>query len=149
MLATRAGKPGRSLRALCSALGLVVVLASCSQSGDTEDYVPSLAGALQPDGGGALIDEATACSQLVDAETAERKQLGCPAATHAACPAYIRPAGGADCFSYDQSSLDGCVKAYQGFQSCVDFDRHPCLLVAVANCPDSGVGEAGAAGASN
>ncbi|HEX3774133.1 MAG TPA: hypothetical protein VHV51_06680, partial [Polyangiaceae bacterium] len=60
------------------------------------------------------------------------------------CPSYIRPAGGADCFLYDQASLDGCTALYQSLTTCDEFDQRPCLLIAVSQC--GGTGEGGAGG---
>jgi hypothetical protein len=122
----------------------LVVAASCSKQKDTQDYVPSQRGAIQPDAGGALVDEATACQTLTTAEANARKDLSCPAVART-CPDYIRPAGGADCFQYEQVSLDGCVDLFGSFTTCEDFARHPCLISAVSKC-DSAGGEAGAGG---
>ncbi len=123
----------------------LVVAASCSKQKDTQDYVPSQRGAIQPDAGGQLRDEVTACETLTTAEASARKDLGCPAVARS-CPDYIRPAGGADCFQYEQASLDGCVELFRSFTSCEDFALHPCLVSAVSKC-DSVGGEAGAGGA--
>jgi hypothetical protein len=101
---------------------------------------------VQPDGGGKLIDELSACSGLVQAERDARTRLGCDAVKRE-CPAAIRPAGGPACYDYDQASLDGCVVLYESFTSCAQFDQEPCLLGAVSRCDvvDSGAGEAGGA----
>jgi hypothetical protein len=134
---------------LCVSLLTGVLAASCTSTHDTADVVPSPPGAFQPDGGGKTLDEATACSQLTAAESTARSALGCDAAKHT-CPDYIRPAGGADCFVYDQASVDGCATLYNSFTSCDDFDSRPCLLTAESNCdqraPDSGVASDGGGG---
>jgi hypothetical protein len=132
---------------LCASLLTAVLAASCTSSPDTADVVPSLPGAFQPDAGGKTVDEATACSKLTEAESSARAALGCDAVTHT-CPDYVRPAGGADCFVYDQGSLDGCTTLYNSFVSCDQFDSRPCLLTAVSNCDqtDSGAANGGAGG---
>jgi hypothetical protein len=134
---------------LCASLLTAVVAASCTATHDTADVVPPLPGAFQPDAGGKLIDEATACAELVKAETTARTALGCDAAKHD-CTSYVRPAGGADCFLYDNASLDGCAALYDSFTSCAEFDQRPCLLTAESNCDSSaGVGAGGAGGQSS
>lgn len=132
---------------LCASLLTVVLAVSCSSTHDTADVIPSSRGAVQPDGGGKLIDEARACSGLVKAESDARARLGCDAVKRD-CPAAIRPAGGADCYEYDEASLDGCAALYASFTSCVQFDQEPCLLRAVSKCDtvDSGMTDAGGAG---
>jgi hypothetical protein len=127
------------------ALGLAL---SCSKANDTQDYVPSQRGAVQPDAGGAQISEDAACAELEQAEADARADLGC-AALEAVCPSYIRPAGSTGCFAYSQTSVDGCKALYQSFTGCEEFDLHPCLITAI---PDSGCGtpvpgEGGAGGA--
>src|SRR5450432_2927800 len=136
---------------LCLSLLALAASASCSSTHDNGDFVPSQPGALQPDGGGALLKETTACAELDQAENDARKALGCEPAPHQ-CPDYIRPAGGADCFEYDKTSIDACRASYQSFASCDQFDGHPCLITAVSKCAGAGggggtgVAEGGAAG---
>lgn len=134
---------------LCVSLLTAVLAASCTSTHDTADVIPPLPGAFQPDGGGALIDEAAACAQMTDAESKARAALGCDKMKRD-CPAYIRPAGGADCFVYDQASVQGCVDLYDSFTSCDNFEQRPCLVTAKSNCdepgPDSGAAGASAAG---
>ena len=134
----------RRLRLLCLSGLVLAVAASCSKTEDTQAYVPSEQGAVQPDAGGVLLSEASACSALKAAESRARDALGCPALTRE-CPGYIRPAGGADCFQYSQDSVTGCESLYESFSACEDFDRHPCLIAAISNCdaPDAGEGGAG------
>ncbi len=136
----------RTVSCLCLCGFALVAAASCTKQKDTQDYVPSQRGAVQPDAGGTLVDEATACAALTSAESSARKDLHCPAAAHT-CPEYVRPAGGADCFQYEQASLDGCVDLFSSFTTCEDFALHPCLLSAVSKCDSTGGGEAGAGGA--
>ena len=134
----------RTVSWLCLCGVALVVAASCTSQKDTQDYVPSQRGAVQPDAGGKLVAETPACDALTGAEAKARKDLGCPALAHA-CPEYIRPAGGADCFQYDQASLDGCVDLFSSFISCEDFTLHPCIVSAVSKCDSAG--EVGAGGA--
>ena len=75
---------------LCASLLTVILAASCSSTHDTADVIPSTRGAVQPDGGGELIDEASACSGLVKAESDARIRLGCDAVKRE-CPTAIRP----------------------------------------------------------
>jgi len=140
-------KPARLPSLLCASLLTVILAASCSSTHDTADVIPSTRGAVQPDGGGKLIDEASACSGLLKAESDARSRLGCDAVKRE-CPAAIRPVGGPDCYGYDQASLDGCVALYESFTSCAQFDQEPCLLRAVSRCDtlDSGAGDAAGAG---
>lgn len=135
----------RSLCRTCPAvlLGLATAL-SCSSQKDSQAYVPSAPGAVQPDGGGRLVAEATACGQLKTAESSARQALGCEAVTRA-CPQSIRPAGGASCFQYDQLSIDACVTRYASFESCDDFVLHPCLISALSDCGAAAEGGAGGA----
>jgi hypothetical protein len=130
---------------LCASLLTAVVAASCTSTHDTADVVPSSPGAFQPDAGGKLVDEATACAALVKSESDARAALGCDAVKHE-CPSYIRPAGGEGCFLYDQASLDGCAALYQSFTSCDKFDQRTCLLTAESNCDSVDSGAAGAGG---
>jgi hypothetical protein len=129
---------------LCVSLVVAVLAASCTSTHDTADVVPPLPGAFQSDAGGKLIDEATACAELTQAESSARAALGCDAPMRD-CPAYIRPAGGAGCFLYDEASVAGCVDHFNSFGSCDAFDARPCLVTAVSRCDavDSGAGGAG------
>ncbi len=137
----------RVLRALCLGMLALAAAVSCTSVKDTESYVPSQPGAVQPDTTGKFVAEDSACSQLTKAEAKARSGLSCDAAKRT-CPDYIRPAGGEGCFEYDQGSIDACVKLYGTFESCDDFDAHPCLLTAKSSCTD-GDGEGGSGGASS
>jgi hypothetical protein len=137
----------RAARAVCLALVALAAAVSCTSAKDTEDFVPSQPGAVQPDSNGNLIDEATACSDLTKAESNARSMLGCAAAKHT-CPDYIRPVGGADCFKYDQGSVNGCVAKFAAFTDCDDFDQHPCIVTAIATsqCTTADTSEGGMGG---
>jgi hypothetical protein len=136
----------RAARAVCLVSLALLAAASCTSAKDTEDYVPSQPGAVQPEANGKLIDEATACSTLSKAESSARSMLGCDAAKRT-CPDYIRPAGGADClFEYDQGTVNACAKQLDTFTSCDDFDLHPCLVTAKSNCATDDTSEGGSGG---
>jgi hypothetical protein len=135
----------RLLRALCLSMFAVVAAASCTTAKDTESYVPSKVGVVQPEPNGQLVDEASACAQFTKAEAKARADLSCDAVKRT-CPAFIRPAGGEGCFQYDQGTINGCVKLFGTFTTCDDFDANPCVLSAKSSC-DQGAGEGGAAGA--
>ena len=122
----------RLFRTLSLSALVLAAFASCSKVKDTQDYVPSQRGAVQPDAGGKNLTEADACEQLVAAESAARKDLGCSAVTRT-CPGWIRPAGGG-CFEYSQASVEGCTDLYASFNGCEEFDLHPCLVSAVSQC---------------
>jgi hypothetical protein len=131
---------------LCASAVVAVLAASCTSTHDTADVVPSPPGAFQPDGGGSLVDEDTACAALTAAESAARMTLGCPAAKRV-CPDYIRPAGNDNCFMYDVASVSGCKDLYDSFTTCAEFDQRPCLLTAEASCDAGSTVPTGTAGA--
>ncbi|MEO6603092.1 MAG: hypothetical protein ABIQ16_24615 [Polyangiaceae bacterium] len=141
----------RAVNWVCLSCVLLVAAASCTSQKDTEADVPSGRGAVQPAASGPLLAEGVACTKLKSAESSARAQLSCPPVTRA-CPDYIRPAGGADCFQYSQGSLDGCADLYASFTTCADFDAHPCLVSAADKCdavpaPNSEGGAGGTGGA--
>ena len=137
----------RAISWVCLSSVFLVAAASCTSQKDSEPFVPSGRGAVQPEASGPLLAEGAACEQLTSAESSARAQLGCPAVTRT-CPDYVRPAGGADCFQFSQGSIDGCADLYASFTACADFDAHPCLLSAVDKCESSPepTGEGGAGG---
>ena len=128
------------------ALVLGALGASCSSTQDTADVIPPQGGAVQPDGGGKQVDEATACAALVKAEADARTKLGCDAVKRT-CPGFIRPAGGEGCFTYDQASITACGAIFDAFTSCDSFDAHPCLLTAEPTCGEA-MGAGGQGGTS-
>ncbi|MET0790641.1 MAG: hypothetical protein ABW061_03910 [Polyangiaceae bacterium] len=139
----------RAVSWVCLSCAALVAAASCTSQKDTQAFVPSGRGAVQPDAGGALLSEAAACAKLKAAESSARSTLGCPSLTRE-CPSYIRPAGGSDCFQYSQPSIDGCATLFASFTTCADFETHPCLISATDTCTfsDGGApGEGGAGGA--
>ncbi len=135
----------RAARAVCLAVLALAAAASCTSAKDTEGYVPSQPGAVQPKTNGQLIDEATACADLSKAETSARSMLSCPASKHT-CPDYIRPVGGADCFKYDEGSVSECAKLFGTFTDCDDFDEHPCIVTVQSPCTTDDSGEGGTGG---
>jgi hypothetical protein len=137
----------RMASSVCASLLAAVLAASCVSTHDTADVVPSPPGAFQPDAGGTALDEATACAELTEAESAARAALGCDPVLRK-CPDYIRPAGDDGCFLYDQASVDGCTTLYNSVMSCDAFDQRPCLLSAEScDAGSAGPGSGGAGGA--
>ena len=140
----------RLLRSLClSCPALLIALAvavSCSNQNDSEPFVPSQRGAVQPDAGGPLLIESEACLRLKGAEISARAALSCPTQSRV-CPGYIRPAGGNECFQYSEASINACATLYDTFTTCEEFTLHPCLVSAVPMCDTPVGGEGGAGGA--
>ena len=104
---------------------------ACTESRDTEPYVPARGGAFQPDGGGALIAEAEACERVAQAEDDARAALGCAPAQRADCPEYVRPPGAAACYRYDEATVDGCVAFYDSLLTCDELTTRRCIVAAV------------------
>lgn len=132
-------------------LGSLALAAACGRKLETYDDYPARQGAYQPAGNGQVTDEASACSALVAAIDAQRAALSCGADTgRTACPDLVRPAGGADCFDYDQGALDACVAYYAGLSACAQFDTSPCIVTAIAraSCGSGTGGSSGTGGAS-
>ncbi len=134
-----------------AAVGLACAAAqvACSDATDTNDVVPATAGAFQPKANGQRTDGAAACAAITAAEDARRSSLSCGSVQRPACPEYIRPAGGADCYEYDQGTVDACVEYYGGVQSCAAFASSPCVVTAypTASCNGGAGGSGGSAGA--
>jgi hypothetical protein len=129
---------------LCATVLAAIAGASCTSTNDTADVVPSLPGAVQPDAGGKSVDETTACAKVTGAESSARAALSCDPVVRT-CPNYIRPAGSAACFVYDEASVDGCVTLFNSFTSCAEFDQQPCLVTAEpCSDADSGASNGGA-----
>lgn len=131
----------------CCGLTLFV---SCTSSEDTEPFVPSLEGAKQPRGQGALLNEQDACARLLKSAQAAYKRLGCDAPTYPGCPQFIRPGGGSGCYEYFAESVAACEQAYGDAESCSRLA--PCLATAELNtglptCLHSGTGGTSAGGA--
>lgn len=143
---------GRSC--LLLTLAVLPCFASCSNSEDTEPFVPSSEGAKQPDGGGSLISEADACDRLRSAALEAYEDLRCTEPDYPDCPAFLRPGGASGCYEYREDSIQACEKAYQDATSCRTLA--PCIATAELNTEletcelvDDGMGGAGgAAGAS-
>lgn len=130
--------------------GGVCGLCGCEAAEDTEPFVASNPGAVQPEAGGDGISEAEACQQLLDARKEAREQHDCEA-ERLGCPELIRPLASDPCerYLYDEESLDACVDEISEYASCADFDRKPCLVTALvqedAVC-EAGSGSGGSAG---
>jgi hypothetical protein len=135
---------------LVSALVGLSLVPSCTKSEDTEPFVPAPEGAVQPEGGGALLTEAEACTRLLDAAAAARKRLGCGGPDLAECPGFLRPGGGSGCYEYSENSVESCEEAYDAALTCQTLS--PCIATAERNdalptCEIPGAGEGGAGGA--
>jgi hypothetical protein len=142
------------LRALWLGAFAIIAVAGCTSANDSESEVPAQPGAVQPETSGKPVAEDAACSQLTEAEAKARSGLKCDSVKRS-CPDYIRPAAGEGCFDYDQGSISACIKLFDSFGSCDDFDAHPCLVTAVpaSGCAGAdggaggGLGEGGSGGA--
>lgn len=132
------------------ALGLLLAgwATACSESKDTNPVVTPKSGAFQPTPNGVTIGEADACEAITAAEDAKRSALGCGSVQRAPCPEYIRPAGGSDCYEYDEGTVNECVSYYGGLTSCTDFTQKPCIVTAVptASCASASGGNGGTGG---
>src|SRR5690606_19271761 len=111
-----------------------------------EPLVPSRQGTTQPGGGGDAITESEACERLREARVEVGEQLGCES-EELDCPELIQPAGSDPCerYLYDEESLVACLDVLQGYESCDDFDRTPCVVTAQVQ-PKAQCGHAGSAG---
>ena len=106
---------------------------ACVSDPNIENDVPAEPGAKQPSAdGGATLNFGAACSELADAEKAERSKLGCKVVTRA-CPAYVAVAGALPCDLYVESTVAACVAAIRHYGACSDFDTKPCVVTAVAS----------------
>jgi hypothetical protein len=137
---------------LCLAVW-ALLFASCTTDEDTEPHVPSMPGATQPEGDGALLSEADACDRARSAAFDAYDRLGCDEPTFPECPAFLRPGGGSGCYEYREGSVEACEQAYQDATSCRTLG--PCLVTAEQNLdldtceqvtPDPGTGGAGGVG---
>jgi hypothetical protein len=118
-------------RSLALALGVVPAFVSCATSEDTEPFVPSVQGAMQPDDGGDLISEEDACDRLRTAALDAYERLDCDAPAYPDCPGFLRPGGGSGCYEYRADSVDSCEQAYENAASCRVLA--PCLATAELN----------------
>jgi hypothetical protein len=127
-------------------VGLVVL--SCTESEDTEPFVPAVDGATQPEASGDLISEADACDRLLAAAQDAYDQLRCDEPMFLDCPQFLRPGAGSGCYTYREGSIEACEEAYENAASCRTLS--PCLATAeldtsLEGCdvPDTGSGGAG------
>lgn len=141
----------RATRAIgIGAVGLLLIgwVTACSESKDTNPVITPRSGAYQPAPSGTTIDEATACDSLTAAVDAQRSALGCGSVQRAPCPDYIRPAGGSDCYVYDEGTVNECVSYYGKLSSCTAFEQAPCVITAVPTdaCASASGGAGGSGG---
>jgi hypothetical protein len=115
---------------LVTLLGLPLY-ASCTQSEDTEPYVPAQEGAKQPGAEGALLSETEACERLREAYESSYDKLECDLPEPPDCPDFIRPGGGSGCYEYYEDSVAACEKAFLAVSSCSGFV--PCIASAKRN----------------
>jgi hypothetical protein len=118
---------------------------SCSESDETEPFIPPRVGAEQPSSGGDPVSEGETCERLREAEEAARVDLQCDDLERPECPAYVRPAG-TGCWEYSEDTVAACVEKIAAYDDCSDFELSPCILTAVASdaeCPMPGGGGAG------
>ncbi len=130
----------------CSLL-LLGLGGSCSESDETEPFIPPRVGAEQPASGGDALSEAETCERLREAEEAARVDLQCDDLERPECPYYVRPAG-TGCWEYSEDSVSACVDKIAAYEDCSDFELSPCILTATpseSDCPAPG-GEGGAGG---
>lgn len=131
-----------------------LLFASCATDEDTEPHVPSMSGATQPEGGGALLSEADACDRVRSAALDAYERLGCEEPKFPECPAFLRPGGGSGCHEYQEGSIEACEQVYEEASSCRALA--PCFATAEQNLdldtceqvtpPDPGTGGAGGTG---
>jgi hypothetical protein len=136
----------RSAWLLGASLLLLGLGGSCSESDETEDFIPPRVGAEQPASGGDSLSEEEACERLRDAEEAARTDLQCHDLERPECPFYVRPAG-TGCWEYSEDSVAACVDKIGDYDDCADFEQTPCILTATpseSRCPT--LGGAGAGG---
>ncbi|SRR5690606_26877905 len=125
----------------------------CETAEDAEPFHASKPGATQPEGGGDAVSERAACQRLERARSEVSADLDCEI-EQPACPELIRPFGADPCrrYSYDEDSVDACVKIIESYEACEDFAQKPCLVTALirpdATCDDPGVGGAAGGGGS-
>jgi hypothetical protein len=126
-------------------LGSFVVI-GCVQDPQVENETVPPVGIEQPGPGSSTIGADSACTELVDAETAARAKLGCPdSVVSLACPDHLFLAGSQPCDEYDEASVEACVQALGAYGHCSDFDRKPCVVTVIAtSCHAPRVAEGGA-----
>jgi hypothetical protein len=131
----------------CSLL-LLGLGASCSESDETEPFVPPRVGAEQPASGGEPLGADEACERLREAEEAARVNLQCRDLERPECPDYVRPAG-TGCWVYSEDSVTACVDKIAEYDDCSDFEQSRCILAATPSDSDCALGGGGGAGGSD
>lgn len=80
---------------------------------------------------GPLLDEDEACAALRDALLDSVDSNGCDEVVVPACPELIRPGGSLACLRFSEDSVSECVDSVREYDSCRDFVREACVVVAV------------------
>jgi hypothetical protein len=135
----------RSIWLLGGSLLLLGLGGSCTETDETEPFVPPRQGASQPGGGGKKLSEDEACERVREAEEAARVDLQCSDLERPACPYYVRPAG-TGCWEFSEESVSACVDKIAAYEDCSDFARSPCILTGTpsgSDCATPGGGGAG------
>lgn len=129
---------------------LAVALPACEEEHTLEPTVNARPGVVQGSADGPQLDEDEACEQLRGALLDAVESNSCDEVAVADCPELIRPAGSLACVRYAQASVEECVEAIGGFDSCDAFVGDACIVVAVVGsetqgCVPPGPGDGGAA----
>lgn len=77
-----------------------------------------------------LMSEDDACEALMDAITSNIGRLECKPKTMPACPEYLRQslANKEAGLFWDQGTVEECVRFYNSFDSCEQFETRPCIV---------------------
>lgn len=126
-------------------VGILWLLAACTEPLTSEEIVQAGRGAVQPSGEGALLREAEACGLLRDAHEETIARLDCSRPVPS-CPVGVRPAGACSNYGYAAETVESCAELVRKYESCADFDRKPCIVTAVpvsGACDSNGAGGQG------
>lgn len=77
-----------------------------------------------------LMSEDDACDALMDAITSNLGRLDCKPKTMAACPEFLRQslANKEEGLLWDQGTVEECVRFYNSFDKCEQFETRPCIV---------------------
>lgn len=99
-----------------------------------------------------LMSEDDACEALMDAITSNIGRLECKPKTMPACPEFLRQslANKEAGLFWDQGTVEECVKFYNSFDKCEQFETRPCIVRYYpkdipTGCPESDAGAEAAA----
>ena len=108
-------------------------------TGTTGDPPDASDGKFHPPGNGTPMAEATACTVLTDAQTAQSMSLGCPSTTRV-CPDFLRAQSGAECLQYDEGAVNGCLQFYSDAKTCKDVSAAAgtCVVATIAGSAPKG-----------